>query len=44
MKTKLILSLLGLLLITGCSKTAGELFELSNENLKDKKQIRPLRA
>ena len=37
MKTKFILSLLGLLLITGCSKTAGELFELSNENLKDKK-------
>ena len=37
MKTKLILSLLGLLLITSCSKTAGELFELSNGNLKDKK-------
>jgi len=37
MKTKLLLSILGLLLITGCSKTAGELFELSNENLKNDK-------
>ena len=37
MKTKFILLLLGLLLITGCSKTADELFELSNQNLKDKK-------
>ena len=37
MKTKLILPLLGLLLITGCSKSASELFELSNENLKNDK-------
>ena len=35
MKTKLILSFLGLLLITGCSKSAGDLFELSNENIKN---------
>jgi len=37
MKTKFILPLLGLSLIISCSKTASELFELSNENLKDKK-------
>ena len=35
MKTKLILSIIGLLFITGCSKSADELFELSNDNLKN---------
>jgi TolA-binding protein len=35
MKTKLILSIIGFLFITGCSKSADELFELSNDNLKN---------
>ena len=37
MKIKLYISFLGLLLIAGCSKSPGELFELSEENLKKKK-------
>ena len=37
MKTKLLLSLLGLFLITACSKSADELIELSSENLKNDK-------
>ena len=35
MKIQLILPLVGLLLIGGCSKSSGELFELSEENLKN---------
>ena len=35
MKNKLFISFLGLLLIVGCSKSPGELFELSKENLKN---------
>ncbi|MEC9376795.1 MAG: tetratricopeptide repeat protein [Candidatus Neomarinimicrobiota bacterium] len=34
MKTRLILTILGLFLIAGCSKTAQELLEMSDENLK----------
>ena len=43
MKTKLFLSFLGLLLITGCSKSAGELFELSNENIKNNETDQAIR-
>ena len=43
MKTKLFLSILGLLLITGCSKSAGELFELSNENIKNNETDQAIR-
>ncbi len=37
MKTKLIILTLGLILIIGCSKTSDELFNISNENLKNEK-------
>ena len=35
MNTRLLISISGLLLIYGCSKSADELFEISNENLKN---------